>query len=56
MNLDGYKSTLNGDIFVNILKSAVAIHLSHITNTMNFSIEEGHFPDELSPQRLAQVF
>ena len=52
MNL-GSKSTLNGDISVNILKSTFDIHLSYIANIINLSIEEGHFPDEL---KLTEVF
>ena len=51
MNL-GSKSTLNGDISVNILKSTFDIHLSYIANIINLSIE-GHFPDEL---KLTEVF
>ena len=48
MNLYGS----NGDISFYILKSTADIHLPHITNIINLSIEEGHFPDEL---KLAEV-
>ena len=52
MHLDGSKVTPNGDISINILKSTVDIRLPYITNIINFSIEKGHFPDELE---LAEV-
>ena len=35
MNLDGSKTTPNGDVSVNILKSAIDIHLPCITNIIN---------------------
>ena len=52
MNLDGSKATPIGVIFVDILKSTVDIHLPFITNSINLSIENGCFPEEL---RLAEV-
>ena len=52
MNLGGSKATPNGDIFINIFKSTVDIHLPYITNIVSFSNEEIHFPNEL---KLAEV-
>ena len=39
MNLDGSKATPIGDIFVDILKSTVDIHLPFITNSINLSMK-----------------
>ena len=47
MDLDDSQSTFSSDIFVNILKLTVDIHLLYVINIMYFSIEKGHFPDEL---------
>ena len=52
MNLDGSKATPIGDISADILKSTVDIHLPFIANSINLSIENGCFPDEL---KLAEV-
>ena len=52
MNLDGSKTTLVGDISVNILKSNVVFHFSFKTNSMNLPIKKGCFPEE---RKLAEV-
>ena len=56
MNLDGFKATLIGDISVNILKSTVDIHLPFITNSINLSIENGCFPEELKIAEVSPIF
>ena len=45
MNSDGFKGTPNRDMFFNILISTFDIHLTYITNIINWSIE-GFFHDE----------
>ena len=52
MNLGGSKATPIGDISVDILKAIVDIHLPFITNSINLSIENYCFPEEL---KLAEV-
>ena len=49
-NLDGSKSTPNGDISVNILKLTVHTHLPYKTNIINLSIKrvKGYFPDKVN--------
>ena len=56
MNLDGSKATPTGDISVDILKSTIDIHLSLITNSINFSIEKGCFPEELKLAEVSRIF
>ena len=40
MNQDGPKVTPSGDVFVDILKLTVDIHLPFVTNSINLSIEK----------------
>ena len=56
MNLDGSKATPIGDISVDILKSTVDIHLPFITNSINVSIENGCFPEELKLAEVSPIF
>ena len=56
MNLDGSKATPIGDISVDILKSTVDIHLPFITNSINLSIENGCFPEELKLAEVSPIF
>ena len=56
VNLDGSKTTPDGDISVNILKSTVDIHLPSVTNIIKFSINEAHFPEELKLAEVSPIF
>ena len=56
MILAGSKATPIGDISVDILKSAVDIHLPFITNSMNSSIEKGCFAEELTLLEVSPIF
>ena len=56
MNLGGSKATPIGDIFVDILKSTVDIHLQFITNSINLSIENGYFPEDLKLAEVSPIF
>ena len=47
MNLDSSKATPISDISGDILKSTIDIHLSFIASSINLTIEEGCFPEEL---------
>ena len=52
----GFKDTVIGDIYVEILKSAVDIDLSFITNRINLSIEKVCFPEELKLAEVSPTF
>ena len=56
MNLDGSKTTLIGDISVDLLKSTVDIQLPFITNSINLSIKKGCFPEELKLAEVRPIF
>ena len=56
MNLAASKATPIVDIFVDILESTVDIHLSFIINTINLSIENGCFPEELKLAEVSPIF
>ena len=56
MNLGGSKATPIGDISVDILKSTVDIHLQFITNSINLSIKNGCFPEELKLAEVSPIF
>ena len=45
MNLDSSKATPIADIFVDILKSTIDIHLPFVTNSINLSIGKCCFPE-----------
>ena len=56
LNLDSSKATPVGDNPADMLKSTVDIHLSFITKIINFSHENGCFPDELKIAKVSPVF
>ena len=56
LKLDGSKATPVGDIPANTLKSTVDIHLPFITKTINFSFENGCFPDEVKLAEVSPIF
>ena len=56
MNLDGSKATPIGDIYVDILKSTVDIHIPFVTDNINLSIEKGCFPEELNLTEVSPIF
>ena len=56
MNLNDSKATPIGNIFVDFLKSTVDIHLPFITNSINLSIENGCFPEELKLAEVSPIF
>ena len=56
LKLDGSKATPVGDIPGDMLKSTVDIHLTFITKIINFSFENGCFPDELKLAEVSPIF
>ena len=56
MNLDVSKAIPIGGISGDILKSTVDIHLPFITNSINLSIENGCFPEELKLAEVSPIF
>ena len=47
MKLNSKKSSTYGDIPASILKQTIEVHLKYLTNTINHSLQESTFPDEL---------
>ena len=56
LSLDDSKVTPAGDIPADMLKSTVDIHLPFITEIINFSFENGCFPDELKLAEVIPIF
>ena len=56
MNLYNSKATPIGDLYVDILKSTIDIHLSFITNSINLSIKKDCFPKELKLAEISRIF
>ena len=56
LNLDGSKTTPVEDIPADMLKSTVHIHLSFLTKIINYSFENGCFPDERKLAEVSPIF
>ena len=56
VNLGGSKATPIGDISADIFKSTVDIHLPFTTNSINLSIKNGYFPEELKLAEVSPIF
>ena len=56
LNLDGSKATPAGGIPVDMLKAAVDIHLPFLTKIINYSFENGCFPDKLKHAEVSPIF
>ena len=56
MSLNVSKATPIGDIYVDILKSTVDIHLPFVTNNINLPIEKGCFPVKLNLTEVSPIF
>ena len=54
--LDGFKTTPVGDIPAKMLKSAIDVHVSLPTKTINLSIRNGCFPDEMKAAEVIPIF
>ena len=47
MNVDGSKATPVGDIHIDMLKQTIRIHLPVMTQTINMSIDNNYYPDDV---------
>ena len=47
LKLNSKKSSIYGAIPASILKQTIEVHLKYLTNTINNSLKESTFPDEL---------
>ena len=55
-NLDTKKSSTYGSIPATILKQCVNAYLSHLTNSINYSIQHSNFPQELKLSEVIPVY
>ena len=56
LGIDGYKSTPVADIYGDIPKVALVIHLSVIMKIINLSFKNGCFPDDLEVAEVTPIF
>ena len=56
LNLDGFKATPVGDIPADMLKFRVDKHLPFLTKIINYSFENGCFPEELKLAEVSRIF
>ena len=54
LKLNSKKSFIYGAIPASILKQTIEVHLKYLTNTINNSLKESTFPDELNNLNLYQ--
>ena len=55
-NLDTKKSPTYGSIPATILKQCVNSYLSHLTNSINYSIQHSSFPQELKLSEVIPMY
>ena len=56
LKLNSEKSSTYGAIPASILKQSVKLHLKYLTNTINQSLKESTFPDELKQFEVITVY
>ena len=56
MKLNSKKSSTYGAIPASILKQTIEVHLKYLTNTINHSLKEFTFPDELKQSKVITVY
>ena len=56
LKLNSKKSSTNGAILVSIVKETIQVHLKYLTNTINHSLKESSFPDELKQPEVIPVY
>ena len=54
--LNSIKSTTHGPIPASMLKQTIKIHLKYLTNSINNSLKESTFPDELKQSEVIPVY
>ena len=55
-NLDTKKSSTYGSIPATILKQCMNAYLPHLTNSINYSIQQSNFPQELKISEVVPVY
>ena len=56
LKLKSKKSSIYGAIPASILKQTIEVHLKYLTNTINNSLEDSTFPDELKQSEVTDCF
>ena len=56
LNLNSKKSSTYGYISESILRQSIEVHLKYLTNTINHSLKEPAFPDELKQSEAIPVY
>ena len=56
LKLNSKKSSTYGAIPARILKQTMEVHLKYLTNTINHSLKESTFPDELKQSEVIPVY
>ena len=56
LKLNSKKSSMYGAIPASILKQTIEVHLKYLTNTINHSLTESTFPDELKQSEVIPVY
>ena len=56
LKLNSKKSSTYGAIPASILKQTIEVHLKYLTNTINNSLKESTFPDELKQSEVIPVY
>ena len=56
LNLNPKKSSISGTIPVTILKQTIDVHLQHLTNAINHTLQTNCFPDKLKQSEVMPVY
>ena len=56
LNLNPKKSSTSGTIPVTILKQTIDVHLQHLTNAINHTLQTNCFPDKLKQSKIIPVY
>ena len=56
LNLNPKKSSTSGTIPVTILKQTIDVHLQHLTNAINYTLQTNCFPDKLKQSKVIPVY
>ena len=56
LKLNSKKSSTYGAISASILRQTIEVHFKYLTNTINHSLNESTFPDELKQSEVIPVY
>ena len=56
LKLNSKKSSTYGTILASVLKQTTEVDLKYLSNTMNHSLKESTFPDELKQSKFIPVY